>query len=169
MVFRTARKTQLHIGNSKHSLLPIRSSTDARKCNPPLVLGPIVHYLQSLDALNTSNQRVRDIMIGKAKEEIAPTGIFLWVDVRDVALAHVLAAELPEAANKRFLITAGHFCNKDIADITRDNFPELSSNMPSKDTKGGGFPEDGTFCIAKSRLLFRADVMQGFTNLIIHG
>ncbi|KAI7597410.1 NAD(P)-binding protein, partial [Hortaea werneckii] len=27
---------------------------------PPLVLGPIVHYLNSLDALNTSNQRVRD-------------------------------------------------------------------------------------------------------------
>jgi nucleoside-diphosphate-sugar epimerase len=41
---------------------------------PPLVLGPIVHYLNSLDALNTSNQRVRDIIQGKAKEEIPPTG-----------------------------------------------------------------------------------------------
>lgn len=41
---------------------------------PPLVLGPIVHYLNSLDGLNTSNQRIRDIMLGKAKKEIPPTG-----------------------------------------------------------------------------------------------
>jgi nucleoside-diphosphate-sugar epimerase len=41
---------------------------------PPLVLGPIVHYLNSLDALNTSNQRVRDIIQGKAKDELPPTG-----------------------------------------------------------------------------------------------
>jgi len=46
---------------------------------PPLVLGPIVHYLNSLDGLNTSNQRIRDIMLGKAKEEIPPTGTFLWL------------------------------------------------------------------------------------------
>ena len=30
--------------------------------NPPLVLGPVVHYLNSLDAINTSNARVRDMV-----------------------------------------------------------------------------------------------------------
>ncbi len=49
---------------------------------PPLVLGPIVHYLNSLDALNTSNQRVRNMMTGQCKDEIPPTGSFIWVDVR---------------------------------------------------------------------------------------
>lgn len=77
------------------------------QCNPPLVLGPIVHYLRDLDSLNTSNQRIRDIMLGKAKDEIAPTGTFLWVDVRDLALAHIRAAERPEAAGKRFFIVSG--------------------------------------------------------------
>ena len=109
---------------------------------PPLVLGPIVHYLNSLDALNTSNQRIRDIITGKSKKEIPPTGTFIWVDVRDLALAHVKAAELPEAANKRFFITAGYFSNKEIAEIVRETFPDLESKLPGKDTKGGEMPTE---------------------------
>ena len=119
---------------------------------PPLVFGPIIHYLQNLDSLNTSNQRFAAIMTGKAKEEIPPTGVFIWTDVRDLALAHVKAAELPEAANKRFFVTAGHFCNEEIADIMRDNFPELKDELPAKGTKGGGFPEDGVFGCDNSRV-----------------
>ena len=119
------------------------SHCSLNQCNPPLVLGPIVHYLRDLDSLNTSNQRIRDIMIGKARQEIAPTGTFLWADVRDLALAHVRAAERPEAAGKRFFITAGHFSNKEIANIIRDSFPDLDSKLPTKDTKGGDYPEDG--------------------------
>ncbi len=111
--------------------------------NPPLVLGPIVHYLNSLDALNTSNQRIRDIMTGKAKEEIAPTGTFIWTDVRDLALAHVKAMELPEAGSKRFFVTAGYFSNKEIADIIRDAYPDLASKLPTKSTKGGDYPKEG--------------------------
>ena len=113
------------------------------QCNPPLVLGPIVHYLRDLDSLNTSNQRIRDILLGKAREEIAPTGTFLWTDVRDLALAHVRAAERPEAAGKRFFITAGYFSNKEIANIIRDSFPDLASKLPTEDTKGGDYPEEG--------------------------
>ena len=82
-------------------------------------------------------------MLGKAREEIAPTGTFLWTDVRDLALAHVRAAERPEAAGKRFFITAGYFSNKEIANIIRDSFPDLDSKLPTKDTKGGDYPEEG--------------------------
>ena len=108
---------------------------------PPLVLGPIVHYLNSLDALNTSNQRVRNFLTGGCKNEIPDTGTFIWVDVRDLALAHVKAMELPEAADKRFFITAGYFSNKEICEIIRKNFPELKAQLPSEDVKGGGYPE----------------------------
>ena len=118
---------------------------------PPLVLGPIVHYLQSLDNLNTSNQRIAAIMTGKAKEEIPPTGTFIWVDVRDLALAHVKAAELPEAANKRFFVTAGYFSNEEIADIVRDSYPELKDKVPAKGTKGGEYPPEGVFKYDNSR------------------
>ena len=119
---------------------------------PPLVFGPIMPYLQSLDSLNTSNQRIAAFMAGKAKEELPPTGIFIWTDVRDLALAHVKAVELPEAANKRFFVTAGHFNNEELADIMRDNFPELKNELPAKGTKGGGYPEEGVFQYDNSRV-----------------
>lgn len=109
--------------------------------NPPLVLGPIVHYLNSLDALNTSNQRIRDAMLGKFKDEIAETGIFLWVDVRDLALAHVKAIEVPEAADKRFFVVTGYFSNKEIVEIIRKNFPEYQKQLPGPDVKGGARPD----------------------------
>ena len=99
--------------------------------NPPFVFGPVVHYLNSLDAVNTSNERIRDMMQGKMKDKMAPTGTYLWVDVRDVALAHVKAIEVPEAAGKRFLVTAGYMTNKAIIEAIRGGFPELASSLPS--------------------------------------
>jgi len=118
---------------------------------PPLVLGPIVHYLNSLSALNTSNQRVRDLITGKNKQEISETGTFLWTDVRDLALAHVKAFEVPEAAGKRFFVTAGYFSNKEIAEIIRKKFPELDGELPGKEVKGGDYPEAGIYKYNNSR------------------
>lgn len=117
---------------------------------PPLVLGPVVHYLNSLDAVNTSNQRTRDCMLGKWKDEIPGTGIFIWVDVRDLALFHVLAAEKEEAANKRFFITAGTFTNGQIADVVKKNYPELK-DVPDGSIKNGGFPAEGLYEVDNSR------------------
>ena len=119
---------------------------------PPLVLGPICPYLQNnLDSLNTSNQRVAAIMTGKAKDELPPTGTFIWVDVRDLALAHVKAAEVEAAGNKRFFITAGYFSNEEIADIIRDNCPQLSAKLPAKGVKGGEYPQGGVYKYDNSR------------------
>jgi nucleoside-diphosphate-sugar epimerase len=112
--------------------------------NPPLVLGPVVHYLNTLSSLNTSNQRIRDIAFGSAKDAIPETGTFLWVDVRDLALAHIKAFELDEAVNKRFFVTAGYFSNKEIAEIVRKNFPELQ-DAPAEGVKGGDYPEGGIY------------------------
>ncbi|KAF2236789.1 NAD(P)-binding protein [Viridothelium virens] len=119
--------------------------------NPPLVLGPIVHYLNSLSGLNTSNERVRDMIQGKFKSEISPTGTFIWIDVRDLALSHVKAIEVPSAANKRFFVTAGYFTNKQIGEILRKHFPEFASQLPADSTPGGDFPSEGVYKIDNSR------------------
>ncbi|KAI9661063.1 MAG: methylglyoxal reductase (NADPH-dependent) gre2 [Bathelium mastoideum] len=119
--------------------------------NPPLVLGPIVHYLNSLSSLNTSNERVRDMLQGKFKNEIAATGTFIWIDVRDLALCHVKAIEVPSAANKRFFITAGYFSNKLMGEVLRKHFPEYASQLPSEATPGGDFPAEGIFKIDNTR------------------
>lgn len=94
---------------------------------------------------------MRNIITGQFKEEIPDTGIFLWVDVRDLALAHVKAFELPAAANKRFFITAGYFSNKELVEIVRKNFPELEGELPGKEVKGGDYPKEGLYKYNNSR------------------
>jgi len=108
--------------------------------NPPMVYGPIIHAMDSLESMNTSNQRVLSAAQGKFKDEIPASGVHLWVDVRDVAAAHVAAFEKPEAANKRFFTTAGYFSNKEICQIIRKNFPEFK-DLPGDSTPGGDYPE----------------------------
>lgn len=113
-------------------------------CNPPLVLGPIVHYLNSLDALNTSNLRIRDLITGAAKSKCPTTGNYLWVDVRDLAEAHVLAMEKEETAGKRFFITKGNFNNKQIVEIIAEDFPQYKESLPQGEAlRPGEFPEGG--------------------------
>ncbi|KAF5492473.1 Ketoreductase azaE [Colletotrichum siamense] len=98
---------------------------------PPLILGPVVHHLDNLGSINTSNSAFVDIIDGKWKDSIPPTGSPQWVDVRDAAFAHVQALIVPEAAGKRFLLYAGDFSNAEIARIARDDFPELADKVPA--------------------------------------
>lgn len=78
---------------------------------------------------------------GKTKEEIPETGTFIFVDVRDVALAHVKAMEVDAAAGKRFFTVSGYFCNRDVASLIRKNFPEYADALPES-AKGGDMPSE---------------------------
>ncbi|KAI1389115.1 NAD(P)-binding protein [Hypoxylon trugodes] len=93
---------------------------------PPMVFGPVAHHLDSLSGINTSNSRFVDLIQGKWKTEIPNSGVFVWVDVRDVAEAHVRAMELPEAGGKRFFTTAGYYDNRSILRVvSAAKVPEL--------------------------------------------
>lgn len=107
---------------------------DIATINPPLVLGPVVPYLNSLDAVNTSNSRISNLVRGNNKNGLLPTGTFLWVDVHDVALAHVRAIEVSEAGGQRFFLVSGFYTNKDLADIIRETYPQLEEKLPPKDS-----------------------------------
>lgn len=99
--------------------------------NPVLVFGPVMSHLKSFNSINTSNARFTDMIQGKMKSGIEPE-LFWWVDVRDVALAHMRAIEVPGAAGKRFLAVAGRFSNEEIAQILKTNFPDLASKLPAE-------------------------------------
>lgn len=120
--------------------------------NPPMVFGPVVHYLAGLDAINTSNERFVGLVQGRWKEGGIPeTGTYIWTDVRDVALAHVLAFEKPELGGKRLFVTSGFYCNHEILDVVRKNFPALKDQLPGEDVKGGELPaEDKLFKLDNS-------------------
>ena len=83
---------------------------------PPIVFGPWVHPLETLSSLNTSLQAHRNMVLGVVKEGIAALRSSFWVDVRDLALAHVEAVYIrPETSNKRFLV-----CSPEKSDFQRE-------------------------------------------------
>ncbi|KAL8869022.1 MAG: hypothetical protein Q9174_004582 [Haloplaca sp. 1 TL-2023] len=125
-----------------------KPASDQLQMCPPLVFGPIHPKLQTLDTLNTSNQRIRDMMLGKMQDEIPPSGVHIWIDVRDLALAHVRAAERDEAQGKRFFVTAGYYSNSELADCLKELSPGLEGKIAKK---GGEFPEGGYFDFDNSR------------------
>nr|XP_036577261.1 ketoreductase [Colletotrichum truncatum]KAF6784200.1 ketoreductase [Colletotrichum truncatum] len=108
--------------------------------DPPLVFGPLTLPLESISEINTSNSAVVDLLAGKWRENTPESTVFVCVDVRDVALAHILAMEKEEAANQRFLTIGNRFGNRDIVDIVRRNFPEYADKLPTPDVKGGELP-----------------------------
>lgn len=119
---------------------------------PPLVFGPVVHHLNNLESINTSNGRFVDLVQGKWQQEIPATGVYFWVDVRDVAAAHVNALEKPEAGGKRFFTVAPEtFNNRDLVSIVKKNFPEYETKLPGDNVKGGTYPEGGVYKADNSR------------------
>ncbi|PWY85014.1 putative NADPH-dependent methylglyoxal reductase GRE2 [Aspergillus heteromorphus CBS 117.55] len=114
--------------------------------NPSLIFGPVSPALSSLEEVNTSNQRIRDLVSGKFRERCPPTGSQFWVDVRDAAMAHVVAVEKTgdEVEGKRFFLTAGNFCNADIVQVLGEAFPEVKDGLPQGEAlREGRFPEGG--------------------------
>ncbi|EXJ92162.1 dihydroflavonol-4-reductase [Capronia epimyces CBS 606.96] len=95
--------------------------------NPPMVYGPILHHIVSLDELNTSSKRILNLIHGKPRS--GPVGSPVYVDVRDLALGHVLAIEKPEAAGQRLFLTAGMATEKQMGDIIRNTFPDIAGNL----------------------------------------
>lgn len=116
---------------------------------PTLAFGPVIQPLESLGDLNTSSQRIHGFISGDFKSQIPDTGasFFLWIDVRDLALAHVKAMEnqLITQYNKRYLLTAGYFTNKEICQIIEQSFPEYRNVLPSCEGDAGGYPKEGVY------------------------
>lgn len=115
--------------------------------NPPMVYGPVLQDLgpRGLAALNTSVERVRDALNGSWKKlgHLPDTGVSLnYVDVRDVAQAHVLAGlERPAAGGHRLFVTPGLYDNRILAEILRRRFPEFADRLPPADAPGGAMAD----------------------------
>lgn len=110
---------------------------------PAFVLGPIIHDVGSLDTIMTSGLLIRDFLSGNYKDEIAPSPIGRFTDVRDAAMAHVRAIEVREAGGQRFLVGSGTYSNRQVATILWKNFPALRSKLPGPEVKSGDLPVGG--------------------------
>lgn len=95
-----------------------------------MVYGPAVpDSIQDLGKLNTSSADIYRLMNGSEKE-VPDTTFFAFVDVRNVAEAHLKAYALPEAGGQRYVTTGGRFTYQEICDIIQKEFPQLKEKVP---------------------------------------
>ena len=67
----------------------INASWDLAVINPPYVYGPPINEVKEPQALGTSQKMLFDILTGAYSQEQYETTDFQFIDVRDVAEAHV--------------------------------------------------------------------------------
>ncbi|OCK73399.1 NAD(P)-binding protein [Lepidopterella palustris CBS 459.81] len=92
----------------------------------PSVCGPSIRPLRSLADLEEGNQRAWSMCNSFT---IPPDGMLYYTDVRDFAFAHVQAALIPQAGNRRFVISAGTMPSQAVSDIVLKHFPELADRV----------------------------------------
>jgi len=110
---------------------------------PPMVYGPPEQEVSSLSKLNASTQNFYNAFIGKEKPS---AGVWIWVDVRNLAQAHVAAIESPAAAGQRYLISEGCFSPQEVTDFIWKHYPERATKYKiDKGTPGQLYPEEGTY------------------------
>ncbi|CCF56306.1 hypothetical protein KAFR_0A08720 [Kazachstania africana CBS 2517] len=97
--------------------------------NPVYVFGPQNFDEDVTSKLNTSCEFVNQLVHAKADDPI-PALCGGYIDVRDVAKAHILAMQKDELIGQRLLMTNGKFNFQDIADILNEDFPVLKGNIP---------------------------------------
>ncbi|KAG8990470.1 methylglyoxal reductase (NADPH-dependent) gre2, partial [Tulasnella sp. 427] len=131
---------------------------------PPNVLGPPEQELSSLKQLNTSNTDIYDVFNGSSEPRFTT---WIWIDVRDLATAHVLAIlrahskrrtssrltahdlhtqDAPAAANQRYLVTPGNYSAQMILDYIWKHYPERAAAKGVKKGHPGQLnPHTGVF------------------------
>jgi hypothetical protein len=112
-----------------------QSNFDLVMLTPPMIYGPLRHSISSVSQLNESNARIYNLFINSKEDaELPPNGLHVYTDVRDIALAHVKAATIPEASGQRIIIWKGQITSQEISDILRKNIPELEKRTPKGTT-----------------------------------
>ncbi|XP_076920832.1 phenylacetaldehyde reductase-like isoform X2 [Bidens hawaiensis] len=89
--------------------------------NPAMVIGPLLQ-----PTLNTSAAAIANLLNGS---ETYPNASFGWVNVKDVANAHIQAFEIP-SANGRYCLVERVAHYSEIVEILRNRYPSL--NPPHK-------------------------------------
>ncbi|CAR31115.1 ZYRO0E10362p [Zygosaccharomyces rouxii] len=101
--------------------------------NPVFVFGPQKFDEDVTSQLNTSNEIINGLIHSKPGDKLEPDYHSAYVDVRDVARAHLVAFQ-KDTTGERLGLSNGAFNCQSILDILNEKFPQLDN------TKG---PEPG--------------------------
>ncbi|KAH8107518.1 hypothetical protein DFH11DRAFT_1636391 [Phellopilus nigrolimitatus] len=115
------------------------AALDLACINPPFIYGPFVEgVVPASPAAAGTNSFVYGLISGEPGRALPPFPSPYFVDVRDVALAHVRALDAPKApanTHKRFLVAGGAFTWAAAAEHLAVVRPELKARLP--DTSSG--------------------------------
>lgn len=104
---------------------------------PPMVFGPVVHPVARVEELNDSCMQIWKCASG---EPLPPTMFPMWVDIRELAKAHVEAVLRPEVGNKRFLVCSPELYTYQRArDIMREEF-DWAKDLPKTGNENQALP-----------------------------
>ncbi|KAL4937306.1 hypothetical protein BDV06DRAFT_227064 [Aspergillus oleicola] len=94
---------------------------------PPMTFGPVVHPVPSASELNESNAMLWQVASG---EKLPIARVPFWIDVRDLADAHVGALLRPEVGGKRYTVAAPErFSYALAAGIIKERFESLKDGI----------------------------------------
>ncbi|KAJ0980959.1 hypothetical protein J5N97_009214 [Dioscorea zingiberensis] len=106
--------------------------------NPAMVIGPLLQ-----PTLNTSAAAILNLINGSSTY---PNSTFGWVNVKDVALAHILAFEIP-SANGRYCLVEKVVHYSELVKMIHELYPTLQ--LPQKCVNE--LPFDPTYQVSKEK------------------
>ena len=109
--------------------------------NPPMIYGPPLHEVdvsKGIGALNTSTSRLLSGITGTDPAfapKVSTPGLPHWVDVRDVAKAHVNALGLEKGASSRFILfSSAEYYEDGLTQLRADKVTGLGEEGAKIDT-----------------------------------
>ncbi|KIO21177.1 hypothetical protein M407DRAFT_80654 [Tulasnella calospora MUT 4182] len=117
---------------------------------PPMVYGPPEQEVPSMVKLNVSNLDIYDIFNGASDPRY---GVWVWIDVRDLAEAHVLAwCDAAIAANQRYIVSQGNFSPQMFVDYIWKHYPERAAAKGiNKHSPGKYYSDEGIYGVDTSK------------------
>ncbi|GAB7361626.1 hypothetical protein MBLNU230_g1677t1 [Neophaeotheca triangularis] len=111
---------------------------------PPMTFGPIAHPVADAGQLNESNARLWEVATGGLPQSRVP----VWIDVRDLATAHVEAVFRGEVSMRRYVPAAPEKFSFDVAArVLRERFGERAKGQVREVGEArppeGGYELDG--------------------------
>lgn len=91
--------------------------------NPVYVFGPQAFEVKDKSKLNLSNEVINSILTAGKKKEEPQQVVCYFIDVRDVAKAHIFGFEKKEVVGQRLLLAEAPFTSAEIYDIIEKDFP----------------------------------------------
>ncbi|KAF2265121.1 hypothetical protein CC78DRAFT_579812 [Lojkania enalia] len=98
---------------------------------PDIIIGPMLQYVPGPKSINETNMYAIYNFLNDTYQSIDSVQFpfYHFVDVRDVANAHILALTGPSASNRRIILVSGLISPQLVINTIRPHFPELKDRI----------------------------------------